>query len=497
MSARGSVFRRCSCRDESGRELGKRCPRLAERGHGTWSFTVELPPLSNGKRRQVKRGGFSTKGAATAELNRLLGQEGRGVDTLSGARMTVEVWLRQWLAGKGDVRATTERGYRGHVENYLIPKLGHHRLAELRPQHIGAALRTILDDTADNERPVTAPTLQRIRATLRSALTAAIKARLIDYNPASHAELPSAGRPKAVLWSEARTEAFWAECDRAARAAAKPGKEPAVTFAIYRDAPRPPVAVWSPEQLGAFLDSTGGDRLGSLYEVIALTGLRRGEACGLRWQDVDIKRGVMVVHEQRVPVGYRVTAGPPKTKAGEERIIELDGQAVGVLLAHQLAQHADRAAWGSDYAAGGYVFTHEDGRPLHPEHVTRHFSLLAFRAGLPPIRLHDLRHGHASLMLAAGVPLAQVSKRIGHSSLAITADTYSHLLEGVGRAAADRANALIPRQSAGPFPTASLPEGVAELGQDASGETNMQVKGAPPGRLELPTLRLTVACSAN
>jgi hypothetical protein len=103
------------------------------------------------------------------------------------------------------------------------------------------------------------------------------------------------------------------------------------------------------------------------------------------------------------------------------------------------------------------VFCHEDGRPLPPEYVSRHFERLAFKAGLPPIRLHDLRHGHASLMLAADVPIDVVSKRLGHSSRTITSDTYSHLLSGVGRAAAERAAALVPRQAPSMIPTASLP----------------------------------------
>ena len=101
---------------------------------------------------------------------------------------------------------------------------------------------------------------------------------------------------------------------------------------------------------------------------------------------------------------------------------------------------------GQQRADHGLVFAHEDGGPLRPESVTKRFGQLVREAGLRPVRLHDLRHGAASLMLAAGVPLAVVSKRLGHSSIGITSDTYSHLLEGVGRDAAERAAALVPRR---------------------------------------------------
>ena len=104
-----------------------------------------------------------------------------------------------------------------------------------------------------------------------------------------------------------------------------------------------------------------------------------------------------------------------------------------------------RAEWGPAYVDHWLVFARENGEPIHPETVTKRFGKLAAAAGLRPVRLHDLRHGQASLMLAAGVPLAVVSKRLGHSSVSITSDTYSHLLEGVGREAAERAAALVPR----------------------------------------------------
>jgi integrase len=423
---------------------------------GTWGFYVELPPLADGKRRQVKRGGFRTKAAATDALGRVLSLERRGVDTVAGGNMTTGAWLTEWLDSKAALRPTTDRIYRAHLD-YLIPRIGGRRLSELRPAHISAALRDIVRATAEAERPVGPTTLHRIRATLRSALTAAVQARLIDYNPASFVELPPASRPR--------------------------------------------VTPWSPAELGTFLDHAAGHRLGALYELLAFTGLRRGEAVGLRWQDVDLDARVIVVRQQVVPVGYALTVSLPKTKAGEHRAVDVDERTAGTLLAHRLAQDVERAAWGdawqADPAYGDLVFRHKDGRVLHPEYVTRLFGRLSKAAGVRTVRLHDLRHGQASLMLAAGVDVGVVSKRLGHSSISITSDTYQHLLEGVGRDAADRAAALVPRRRVTKIPTSSLPQGADDGAEMISGDEDLQVRDAPPGRLELPTLRLTVACSAN
>jgi integrase len=113
-------------------------------------------------------------------------------------------------------------------------------------------------------------------------------------------------------------------------------------------------------------------------------------------------------------------------------------------MAHRLQQDSERATWGAAYSDHGLVFAREDGTPIAPQRVTKRFAQLVSAAGLRPIRLHDLRHGQASLMLAAGVPIAVVSKRLGHSTITLTSDTYSHMLQGVGRDAAERAAALVP-----------------------------------------------------
>jgi len=198
------------------------------------------------------------------------------------------------------------------------------------------------------------------------------------------------------------------------------------------------------------------DRLGPVLDFIAHTGLRRGEAIGLRWSDVDWATGTVVIRQQIVQVGSDAVCGcgdvhrglsfgPPKTASGEARTVHLAGTTVDSLLRHRSSQQAERAAWGSAYRDHELVFAQEDGRPYQPDRVTKRFAKLQRETGLRHVRLHDLRHGQASLLLAAGVPTLAVSKMLGHSSITLTADTYSHLLDGVGRRAPDASAALIPR----------------------------------------------------
>lgn len=202
--------------------------------------------------------------------------------------------------------------------------------------------------------------------------------------------------------------------------------------------------VWLPHQVGQFLDATSADRLAPLYHLTFAAGLRRGEVCGLRWVDVDLEGGSLRVAQQLVSVGGRVMVGEPKTARGA-RVVALDADTVAVLRDHRRAQLAERMASGPAYVDSGLVFTREDGSPLDPSYVTRHFARLVARAGLPPIRLHDLRHTSASVGLAAGESMKEISDRLGHSSITITADTYTHVSPAVAQESARRRAALVPR----------------------------------------------------
>jgi integrase len=415
-----NVIKRCGCRREDGSKWGSQCPQLRRQdgswspSHGSWSFRLELDRDEGEERKVLRRGGFESRKAALDAMDAARGKQIRGVDPTR--KVTVKVYLAEWLAGKKDLRPTTRRSYVQHVNDLWVPSIGRLDIGAVRRAHIEAAL-----DGLD----CSAATKTRYLATLKSALHDALREGLVTVNAATLARLESGKRPK--------------------------------------------IHPLEPAELGRLLDHVGRDRLGPLFETIAATGLRRGEALGLRWTDVDLDNARLVVRQQLVQLGgahrclacgtdhQGVTFAAPKTAAGESRVVALDGQTVGVLLAHRLAQDTERDDAWVDH---GLVFAATNGGPLRPDEVTKRFAELCDEAGVRKIRLHDLRHGRASLLLAAGVDIAVVSKILGHGSISITADTYAHLLEGVGRAAAEAAWALVPRAHRG------APEPADELAGD-------------------------------
>lgn len=422
---KGSVYKRCRCpviRNARGERLA------CKKDHGSWTYVADLGRSRDGVRLQQRKGGFRTRGDAEDALRDLLTRLSTGQYHRDETK-TIEQWLTEWIEQKvrSGLRPTTERSYRQHMRDYLIPHLGRIRLRDLRPGHIQGMLALI----AAAERPPSRTTQRRIVATLSSALKSAVKAQAVSYNAARLAELPKADRPK--------------------------------------------VQPWEPEELGRFLDHAAGMRLGALYELMAMTGLRRGEALALHWSDVDLEAGVLVVRKS-------------KTAAGERRV-DLGPQMVGVLLAHRIGQDAERDSWGEAYAKDDLVFAREDGTPLDPTAVTKQFRALAAEAGLRPVRLHDLRHGAASLMIAGGLDLSLVSKLLGHSGIAITNDTYTHLLQSAGQAAAKVVEDLVPRVPRDHCVTTSGNPRHVDTAEDvltesvSAGQTDERgsAQGGPPG----------------
>ena len=168
-----------------------------------------------------------------------------------------------------------------------------------------------------------------------------------------------------------------------------------------------------------------------VFRLLLLGGLRRGEALGLRWRDVDLDNRLITVRQQIVQVGGELVINPPKSRRGL-RTVSVDPTTL-----------ASAGTPGLLRSAEGLVFSGTDGAPLSPALVSRRFERLVAELGLPRIRLHDLRHTSASLGLAAGESLVEVSRRLGHSSVAITGDIYSHLDPTLTRASADRLARLL------------------------------------------------------
>jgi integrase len=389
------------------------CPREADgsftphRCKGTWRYILEYGRDSNGNRLQTSQGGFPTKGAAQRALQETVRTFMVDVSVHS---LTVGEYLETWLAGKHALKPKTMSLDRDFTTNYLVPHLGQIRLLQLRSHHLDRMYLAIA--LGRRGRPLSASTIRRIHAVLRSALNGAVKRRLIPYSPADHIEL-APENPKR---------------------------------------PKP----WTVQECQTFLHDIADDRLVNLYHLILFTGMRRGEAIGLRWEDVDLDVACLSVEQQITEVHGRGVIGTPKTKRGT-RVIPIDDDTVAILRRHKEMQVVEHTAWGPAWNDAGLVFTREDGRPLRPEYATRHFQALAAKAGLPAIRLHDLRHTNASLALEAGVEMKVVSDRLGHSQISVTADLYTHVSRGLGNAAAEQIAGVLraPNET---VPTASLPQ---------------------------------------
>jgi integrase len=289
-------------------------------------------------------------------------------------------------------------------------------------------------------RNVTGPaTKQRIRATLRTALNAAISRQLITFNPAAHVELASGKRPKAVLWSDQHVE-HWR------RTGVKPSA----------------VMVWTPPQIGAFLDEAESSRLYAFFHLIAFRGLRRGEGVGQDWVHVDLDGQAITIAKEIVVDNWVAYEDEPKTD-GSAATIGLDTVNVAVLRAHRVRQAVERDAWNrkaaeeraagkdtADWLDTGKVFVAEDGNWLHPEQVSEEFRRICRRADLPPINLRDLRHCAATLIHAGGGDLQAIKETLRHSTIKLAGDTYTSLLKEVDLEIAERAAKLVPRARKAP-----------------------------------------------
>ncbi|MEU6702569.1 site-specific integrase [Streptomyces wuyuanensis] len=505
----GGIGKRCECRGEDGKLLGKACPQLTKKNHGAVQLRQELPLDADGNRRPFRRTGYATVKDAQADLDKLraiLDLPGDDEDAarrvgdlladvmkrrapipdaaevsrrlgvgvpLDGA-MTVGEWLDTWLASKKTKKKTTG-GYESHIRVHIRPALGHLRLDRLnvgqcqeffdsideaneviraenqarREQEArctrgraGApkateraqleAERAKLADMKPYRRVTGPATKQRIRATLRTALNGAIRRQLITFNPAAHVELASGKRPKAVLWADQHV-ARWRET----------GEQPSA------------VMVWTPAQLGEFLDAAAGDRLYAFFHLIAFRGLRRGEGVGQDWVNVDLDGQSLTVAKEIVVDGWALVEDEPKTD-GSAGTIGLDRATVQALREHRARQMQEKETAGEKWVETGKVFTTELGEWLHPDVVSKTFRRLYESAGLPPINLRDLRHCAATLIHAGGGDLHAIKETLRHSTIKLASDTYTSLLREVDLEIAEKAAAVVPRGrrgGAGPVPS--------------------------------------------
>jgi integrase len=378
------------------------------------------------ERRQQTTGGFPTRAAAVKAHTEALHAMCQGVHVVR-SDITLSTWLTdEWLPSleAGRLRESTREGYASHVNTHIVgTALGALPMQQLSRERLSAFYAELLrDGRADGERsadgrpkPLSPSTVRRIHATIHRSLRDAVRSRLLVVSPASDLELPAGERRVRKLMA------------------------------------------WESAQLSRFLATVEGDRLCPLWLTFATTGMRRGEALGLEWGDIDLAAARLTIRHAHVVVGGEVVESRPKTDSGL-RTIELDPVTVAALRRHHTQQKEGRMAAGSRWQESGHVFVDEVGAPLAPSFVSRQFEIAVRNARkaldakqrdelLPRISLPGLRHTHATILLVElRWPATVVSKRLGHRNELITLTMYAEALPRYdGEAAVAFANLVVPQ----------------------------------------------------
>jgi integrase len=347
----------------------------------------------NGIRKRFYVSG-KTKTEVKAKLRKATADRDDGI-VLDAENPTVGKYLERWLPDsvKDTVKQTTYECYERLLRLHLVPALGTIKLKALTPAHVRALYREKLDSG------LTATSVQRVHALLHKALKQAVNDGLLPRNVTGAVKAPRQSRKE--------------------------------------------IRALNPEQARAFLQAASGDRLETLYLLAIHTGLRQSELLGLKWEDVDLEA-------KRLSVRRILSAaknGPTFTtpKSNKSRTVRLTPRAVEALHVHKKRQAEEREKLGKPWRDHGLVFCSQVGTPLNRNNVhTRSFKPLVERAGLPPtLRFHDLRHTFATLMLKGGEHPKVVQEMMGHATINITLDTYSHVLPDMQDKAANRLGDLL------------------------------------------------------
>jgi len=363
------------------------------------------------RRRRVWHGSWLKKGAASDEMTRLLGDAQRG-SYVEPTKLTFSEWIeKRWLPSLS-VRESTRHSYARNLRTHVLPRLGSIHLQQITPSDLNTLYRSLSSDGNKGHRSgegLSPRTVRYIHTIIGRALGDAMLENLLTVNPAQRATPPRA---------------------REATEAA------------------PAMVTWSGPQLARFLDWSAGGTYGPAFYLLATTGMRRGEALGLTWDDIDLDTARVSIRRALIVVGHQAVMG--STKTGRARVIELDAGTVAILRQQWRRQAEDRLLIGPKYGDRALVFCHASGEPYHPDRFSREFDRKLERFNrehatdpLPRLRLHDLRHSWATLALQAGVHPKVVADRLGHTTTNITLNIYSHVVEGMQSQAAENVSALI------------------------------------------------------
>jgi integrase len=368
--------------------------QLIRTGDRKWRVRIELERDVTGGRRTSSRLVRGSRKQAQAELNRLL--MARDSNTLcEPSRQSTAEYLKDWLEGsaKSRLRPLTYESYRKLLERYVVPVLGTKRLSKVSL----ADVEKLYGDL--KSRGLSPRTIRYTHVVLRSAFKKAVRARLLSQNPTDHASLP-------------------------------------------REIPKE-MRYLSPDEATQFLDAAVQDPWFPLWLLLLTTGLRPSEALGLQWEDLDLETGTLSVRRGMVSGAGSWHLDQPKT-ASSRRSLGLIPDVTRSLVRHRAKQAEEKLALGGTYDDRRFVFAGRTGSPLDLRNLRkRHFARILTAAGLKTLRLYDLRHTCATLLLAQGINPKVVSERLGHASTAITLDVYSHVLPDMQRQANERMAAVL------------------------------------------------------
>jgi integrase len=359
---------------------------------GGWAYKIDtgIHP-ETGKRRQSVKQGFRTKREAE---NALAGVQNTVIDgtVVATTGMRLDEYLDQWLAGQeARLRPSSHHSY-VIASTRLKRHLGRYKLQALTPLQIEKFYADLRDHGGRNGARLASKTVKNTHVVLRKALADAERLGLVQRNAAAAARGPSVTRPEMTTWSS--------------------------------------------DQLKQFSAVAQESRMRNAFTILASTGMRRGEALGLRWGDVDFDSSQIAIVQTVSTVDSKIVVGQPKT-SGSRRTVYVHDTTIKALRHQRQLQAEERLAAGPAWETDNdLVFRNVAGGPVNPDWFSRHFNDLVEKSDVPRIRLHDLRHTNATLSLKAGVHPKVVSERLGHSSIAITLDLYSHVTPGISRDAA-------------------------------------------------------------
>jgi len=364
---------------------------------GLWVGMLDLG-LAGGKRRRKTVYGQS-ENEVLQKLGKLRAARDRGLDLLAPS-WTVGQWLDAWLSEikKFDgTRPATLALYKGLAERWVKPVIGGVRLDKLTPAHVQTLVTETRATRTSRGTPPSAATVQHVYKLVRNALADAYRLEFVTRNVAAQVK-------------------------------ASP---------LIRDR-RPDLTIEDAKRL---LSTIQGERLEAFYVLALTTGLRRGELLALRWEDVDLNSRQLRVRRALQRANGKLRIVEPKTSTSRRAVV-LPRLAVRHLREHRKRQNARRLALGEAWREHGLVFASTIGTPIEPRNINRRWDELRQRAGLTPLRLHDLRHGCATFMLAAGVPSRAIMEVLGHSGISVTMNTYAHVLPALRQEAADAIDEL-------------------------------------------------------